>query len=895
MYQAVYYDYFKKHIYLRDDQHSDWIVEEFNHYAYKPNVNGKYKDLFGTNYKKVGSNNYKKGDLTVLEQDVSPVLRTLVDRYLADDSLPTFNKLGYIDIETQMLSALNRDTIKLAEAKITSLAIIDDTTKIKYVLIVDTKGTIKEIDTPNKKIIPFRSETFLIKYFLQLWEECDFINVATWNGDFFDIPYLYYRISKVLSKKEANKLSPIGKVEEQEWNDNQMIKIGGINSLDYMRLYKKFIPKGLAGGFSLNNVSNYELGHGKIKYSGNLDTLFSTDIEKFIDYNLNDVELLVELESKLSFITLAQSICHICKCEYEKIYFSSILLEGVILAHLTKQGIVSPNKPTTVDPSLKKTFEDDLVDIDDDTDEEDIIVVKGKKKKTKFKGAYVMNPIIGLHGYVFDNDFSSLYPSILQSGNMSIETMIGRILDTNVSNEKSLGADYLTLDRLESYGDTVTLELLDKSLSQIDTKEFIQYMRDNEFSISANGIIFNNHKKSFISEVLDIWMDIRKLNKNLMLDCRKSGDYKKASYYDLVQSVYKILANSLYGVLALPSFRYTDPYRYLASATTANGQNIIKNTINLVNNKFNNELKLTTPYDFVIASDTDSVYVRTFKVAQHRLGVSEEIDDVMIPFTEDLSDEVSNDINIFFDKYSVTAFNMKSHKLGVKPEYIIKKAYWQKKKRYCVYLVRKERTPIKEGSEFDFKGLDILKSNFPKKFKEFSKQIYIDILMGAKKSEIDGKILDFKDYIVDCDIHEIALPITVKQMLTKYIASPPNRGQIFSKTMKGALSQFKASIFYNDLIKFYKLDNKFSQINLGEAITYCYLKDNPYKIESLAFKAREDTPEQIMQIIDKFADKNKNFSNQLLKKLQTLYDSLDWGVVNLNRTKLTYFSKFLKQ
>lgn len=895
MYQSVYYDYFQKLIYLRDDQYDDWQVEDFKSYAYKPDVNGKYKDLFGKSYKKVGANNYKKGDLTILEQDVSPILRTLVDKYLHDDSMPTFSKIGYLDIETEILSALNRETIAIADAKVTSLALIDGTTKIKYILIVDKDELIKPIDTDSKKILTFKTEKFLLKYFLQLWNECDFINVVTWNGDFFDIPYLYYRISRVLSKKDAHRLSPIGKVDVQDWNDNQMIKIGGINSLDYMRLYKKFIPKGLAGGFSLNNVSNYELGHGKIHYTGNLDTLFRTDIEKFIDYNLNDVELLVELEEKLCFIQLAQSICHICKCTYENIYFSSVLLEGVILTHLTRQGIVSPNKPTTVDPSLKKKFEDDLLDVDEDDDEDDIIVVKGKKKKTKFKGAYVMNPIIGLHGYVFDNDFSSLYPSILQSGNMSIETMIGRVVDTTVSFEKSLGADYLTLDRLPSYGKYVTLELPDKSLVEIEVNEFIKYMRDNDFSISANGIIFTNEKVSFISEVLQIWMDVRKLNKDLMLKCRENEDFKKATYYDLIQSVYKILANSLYGVLALPSFRYTDPNRYLASATTANGQNVIKNTINLVNNKFTKELGLKEHYDFVIASDTDSVYVRTFKVAQHRLGITEETDDIMIPFTEDLSDEVSNDINKFFDEYSKTAFNMKSHKLGVKPEYIIKKAYWQKKKRYCVYLVRKERTPIKKGSEFDFKGLDILKSNFPKKFKEFSKQIYIDILEGATKVQIDAKILDFKDYIVDCNIHEIALPITVKQMLTKYIASPPNRGQIFSKTTKGALSQFKASIYYNDLIKFYKLDNKYSQINLGEAITYCYLKDNPYKIESLAFKSDEETPDQIKQIVATFADKNKNFTNQLLKKLQVLYDSLDWGHVELNRDKGKYFDKFMKK
>lgn len=895
MYQSAYYDYFQKVIYLRDDRSDDWCIEQFEHYAYKPNENGKYKDLFGKSYKKVGSNNYKKGDLSVLEQDVSPILRTLVDKYLNDDSIPKYSRIGYLDIETEMLSALNRDTIAVAEAKVTSIALIDATTKIKYVLIVDTKNSLKEIDEEFKKVIPFRNESFLLKYFLQLWNECDFINIITWNGDFFDIPYLYYRISRVLGKKDALRLSPIKKVDVQDWNDSQMIKIGGINSLDYMRLYKKFIPKGLAGGFSLNNVSMYELGHGKIHYTGNLDTLFRTDIEKFIAYNLNDVELLVELEEKLCFIQLAQSICHICHCTYESIYFSSVLLEGAILTHLTKQKIVSPNKPTTVDPSLKKKFEDDLLDVDEDTDEEDIIVVKGKKKKTKFKGAYVMNPIIGLHGYVFDNDFSSLYPSILQSGNMSIETMIGRIIDTSVSFEKSLGADYLTLDRLESYGDIVTLELPDKSIVELNTKEFIQHMFENDFSISANGIIFTNDKKSFISEVLDIWMDIRKLNKNLMLECRKNEDYKKATFYDLIQSVYKILANSLYGVLALPSFRYTDPNRYLASATTANGQNVIKNTINLVNNKFNTELELTEPYDFVIASDTDSVYVRTFKVAQHRLGIKEETDDIMIPFTEDLSDEVSNDINNFFDKYSKIAFNMKSHKLGVKPEYIIKKAYWQKKKRYCVYLVRKERTPIKKGSEFDFKGLDILKSNFPKKFKEFSKQIYIDILEGADKSSIDSKILDFKDYIVDCDIHEIALPVTVKQMLSKYITSPPRRGQIFSKTAKRALSQFKASIYFNDLIKFYKLDNKYSQINLGEAITYCYLKDNPYKIETIAFKSNDETPKEIMEIVERFADKDKNFTNQLLKKLQTLYDSLDWGVVELNRDKKKYFKQFMRK
>jgi DNA polymerase elongation subunit (family B) len=893
MFQAIHVDKRSNTTFLRDDE--GWHIEDYVDYAFKPDSNGKFEDLFGKKYKKVTMNSFKKGDATILEQDVSPTLRVLSEKYLDNDNIPENHTYLYFDIECEILDKIDKDSLKEAKSKITSLAMFEPRSNKRYVLILDTDSQLNEITEGDKIILPFKTETALLKRFLQIWKEIDCTILVTYNGDYFDVSYIYYRISKVLGKKQANSLSPLDIVIEQEWNEGQLIKIAGINSMDMLRLYKKFQPKQLFGGFSLDNVCKHELQKGKIKFSGSLNDLFKNDINKFIEYNLNDVDLLFELEQKLSFIQLALQICHVCKVEYDKLYYSSVMLEGAVYCYLKKRNIISPNKPTSIDSSLQRKFEDELVDLDEDDDinDDDIIIINGRRQKRKFKGAFVKNVIKGIHSFVFDNDFTALYPSILLTTNASIETYIGRVVDTTVNSFEGIGLDYLTLDNIEQKQQNIILELQDKSQIEIHSDDFVQYVRDNNFVLSANGMVFRTDKESVIAGVVKEWMDKRSYYKKKMFEEIKKGNEKEGALLQIFQSVYKIFANSLYGVLSLPSFRYTSPDRYLASATTAMGQSLIKNSIDFVNDKFNKELGLNEFYDFCIASDTDSLFIRSFKVAQHRLGndISEKNTEILIPFTENLSKEVADEININLNEIALSKFNATKHFLSIKPEYVIERCFWMAKKQYSAKFVLREGIPIPKDKQYTFVGLSLMKANFPQKFKEFSKKLFIDILEGSTKDDIDDFVIKFKEETLNCNYDDITLPIGIKQHLVKYEARPPRKGEIFSRIQKGALSQFRASIYYNNLIKFYGLEKKYPQIGIAESVKYAYLTQNPFMIETLAYKIGVENPPEIMQIIDKYINRDKNFDNQLLKKIQSVYTTLNWGTVNLNSKKNKFFSK----
>jgi DNA polymerase elongation subunit (family B) len=284
----------------------------------------------------------------------------------------------------------------------------------------------KEAHDGTKEVIPYKTESELLHGFLDKWYQLDPTIVTGWNSMFFDIPYMYYRISKVLGNDIAKTLSPIGKIKITPYSE-QPVSIGGIAHLDYMLLFKKFITK-QEPTYRLGDIGTKYVKLGKIEYNGSLDNLFREDIDKFIDYNVRDVEIIVELEKKLKFIELTITICHLCHTDYEQIYLSTMLNEGAILTYLKRKGIVSPNKPTTMNPALKDLsvkkakWEYEQGNITKEELEEIIFLAE-------YAGGYLKDPIPGLYEWVIDLDFTSLYPSIIRSLNMGIETLVGRVVN----------------------------------------------------------------------------------------------------------------------------------------------------------------------------------------------------------------------------------------------------------------------------------------------------------------------------------------------------------------------------------------------------------------------------------------------------------------------------------
>jgi DNA polymerase elongation subunit (family B) len=452
MYQSVYYNRLpgedQWYYYLRDDKKG---IHKFQYWPtlYKLDEYGEHETLFGEKCSPI-SGKYDRKDPTIYEKDIDRELVLLRDLYYKTDKMPEYHNTVYLDIEIEILGALTPFTIREANAEVTAIALIDVSTKEKTCFILDKAGKIEDINQDGKVVISCPDENTLLRKFLLKWEQIDPTIVAGYNSDFFDIPYLYYRIQKRLGD-EVNRLSPIGKITETLSQPNSPIKIGLVSSLDYMLLLRKYIAKE-EPSYKLGDIGTKYVNLGKIEYNGNLDTLFREDPIKFIDYNIRDVEIIEALEEKLKFIELTVLISHLCHTPYESIYYNTILNEGAILTYLKRKGIIAPNKPTTTNPTIRELELGDHVIHQRGTStiegtvysfEKDNIVVKtmsGKyinrfpksiRKKDSYAGGYLLDPIPGLYSDVSDLDFTSLYPSIIKSLNLGVETLVGRIVTKN--------------------------------------------------------------------------------------------------------------------------------------------------------------------------------------------------------------------------------------------------------------------------------------------------------------------------------------------------------------------------------------------------------------------------------------------------------------------------------
>lgn len=564
MFQAIHYDYYTKTAYLRDDE-LGWQIFEYYPTYYKIDPNGEYDTLDGK--KARPTQKYDREDPNLYEKDKDRCNSILMDIYLESDEVPSFHKNVFLDIETEMGGAINLEYCQRAPSKITSIAIYDATSKEYIVWILDPKNKIESKSSKGRKVISCTNENYLLSAFLDMWQEIDPTNLIHWNGDNFDVPYLYNRMRKILGDQKAKSLSPIGIVQFDERDLKMPYKIGGINSMDYLRLYKKFIPK-QQPSYSLDAISNTELGYGKIKYEGSLDHLYNTDIDKFIEYNINDVKLIVDIDEKKKFLDLAIMLGHMGHVPYHYVYQSSRLIEGAIMTYLKRKNIVSPNKPTTINPELKLQLAEENEDDD------------------KFAGAYVKEPVPGLYGWNIDLDEQSLYPLTILQLNASPETLLFKIITSD-----PLDMSW-TLKQMKEKNPEMKIQCRHSNgrVYYTKLKKIIRFIVQNEAAVAPNGTVYSTDETGIICEVVEDWFRKRNEFKALMKKHGKLGDDIKYAFYDQMQSTMKIFLNSIYGVLGLKSFRYSDGEDILAESVTISGRFIITQTADYINHKINKEL-----------------------------------------------------------------------------------------------------------------------------------------------------------------------------------------------------------------------------------------------------------------------------------------------------------------
>jgi len=778
----------------------------------------------------------------LFESDVAETTRVLVDTYTESD-LPSEGHVTLTyDIECEMESGLPNP--EEATNELTSIALHDSATNQYWVLVMDKAGDLIEKKTDKCIVIPFRTEEEMLLKYLELYEMINPTIVTGWNIDYFDTPMLYNRIKRLLGEKTANRLSPIG---ECFWSPyRKRFFMAGVSYLDYISLYKNFTYTQLAS-YRLDSVAQKELNRKKIEYDGNLDILFKEDIEKFIEYNLVDVELVVEFDKKLQFIDTARGICHAGHVPYEDFVYSSKYLEGALLTYLKRRNIVAPNKPA---------------------DRQEMMEALKEEGGGKFIGAYVKAPIVGKYEWIYDLDLTSLYPSIIMTINISPETKVGKI--------ENWDAQEFVKDKRETWeinGDTITQENL---------KIFFE---KSKFSVASNGVLYRTDKVGLIPDVLDLWFSQRVEFKNQMKKYGKEGDKAKYEWYKNRQLVQKILLNSLYGVLGLPAFRFYDIDN--AAAVTTTGQTVIKSTADMANIKYNKELG-TPDADSNIYIDTDSVFFSAVPLMDKRYPNWKNEEQVVIAgYVDDIAGEMQDYLNDFYDILSEKVFNVDKdkHRFEIKKEYVSKAGIWIAKKRYAQWIIMNNGVPC---DELDVKGLDVVRSSYPAAFREFMSNVLIEILKGDTEEQLTDRIHDFKNSLSTMPVINIAKAGGVKN-LSKYKPKKKDQTAMF-QFMKGTPAHVKAALTYNELIKHHKLQNQYEPLKGGDKIKWVYLKQNPYGLGAVGFNGYNDPP-QIMELINTYIDYDKIFERELLGKLEDFYGALGWGeVLSSTKTAEKFFS-----
>lgn len=850
MYQNIFLERQRNLIHLWDDT-LGYRTFPYKKYAYIKDPNGQYTSMHGDRLSKIYK--WEKDDAEELfESDVPETTRVLVDLY--DDDTPSKGHIVLtFDIEVEMHSGL--PNIEKAENEITSIAAHDDATKEYHVFVVDKKDKVKgksfQKDGKEVHVHVFNTERALLNAYITYVESVNATIWTGWNIDFFDVPYLYNRIKNIAGENQANRLSSIGKTYWSPYRNRY--SIAGVSIMDYIGLYKRY-NFGLESSYTLNHIATKELGRGKVEYEGSLDDLFENDLEKFIEYNITDVELVVAMDTKLQFIELSRAICHSGFTPYEDYIFSSKYLEGACLAYLKKKGLVAPNKP--------KNHKDKLAE-------------QTEAGEDKFIGAYVKEPIVGKYDWIYDLDLTSLYPSIIMTLNISPETKVGKVENWD-PDAWVRGEDR----QFVINGKTKQFTYNRQELSEL--------IKDNELGIAANGVLYTQKKPGLIADILDTWFKQRVEFRKLEKKYGEEGNTELYEFYGKRQLVQKILLNSMYGVLGLVAFRFYDIDN--AEAVTITGQTVIKKTAEMANLKYWKELG--TKEDYNVYIDTDSIYMMAEPLVKHRYPEYKTFDQSrMAVEVNTIAEETQAFLNSFYNLLSERFFCIpkEKHRFEIKKEYISKAGFWVAKKRYAQWMILKNGIPC---DKLDVKGLDVVRSSFPKAFQDFMAKMLKNILMGKSNEEINTDLLEFKKNLSNLPINKIAKGGAIKE-LSKYDKGKwrKDSGLAIANFEKGTPAHVKAGIAYNRLLKFFECPFKHEPIRDGEKVKWVYLKSNPLGIDTLAFKDYND-PKEILDFINTYIDRDEIYKAELENKLQDFYGALKWEMASVESQTAKKFFEF---
>jgi len=681
-------------------------------------------------------------------------------------------------------------------------------------------------DDNKLRCFTFETEEELLDSFLNTWELESPDVVTGWNVRFFDIPYLVNRIRHVLGKGAANRLSPWSYVKEKNIKkmnrENQTYELVGIATLDYYELYQTFTYVNQES-YRLDHIAFVEVGEKKLSYDeyDSMATFYKNDFQKFMEYNVKDVELVKKLEDKMKLIELAVSLAYAAKVNFADVFGQVRMWDCIIYHYLMEHNIVLPPKTTG-------------------------------RKDTQYAGAYVKEPITGMHDWVVSFDLNSLYPHLIMQYNISPETKI----DIADEDRFGIGVNNLLTPENEIYGKPC-YEKLNKLKSQ-------------GYSVAANGTCYTKKHRGFLPALMEKLYKERKMYKQKMIECQKRQQQgenldKEIAKYNNFQLVRKIQLNSAYGAIGNEWFRYYDVE--MAEAITLSGQLSIRWIANKLNEFLNETLK-TKEIDYVIASDTDSLYigfgslVNTFlpnwdskaKVVDYLDKCSKE---VILPFIEKKYKELAEKMNAY------------ENKMIMDREIISEKAVWTAKKRYVMRVHDSEGVRYKEP-KVKIMGIETTRSSTPQVVRDSLKEA-IDLILTTDESSVIQFIEDFKERFYKFSPEEIAFPRGVNGM-NKY----SDRASIYKKSTPIAV---KGSLIYNHYLDKLNLNRRYRKIVDGDKIKFLHMKKpNPLggvagQDQVVAFP--NDLPKEFG--LEEFIDYDVQFEKSFLHPLKHILEKIGWN------------------
>lgn len=676
------------------------------------------------------------------------------------------------------------------------------------------KGTVPE----NSELVMCQDEYSLLTNFISYWRRADIDIVTGWNVEGFDIKYLVNRIKNIQGADRIKDLSPWGRIKEKNTKDDygkptKLYEIVGISIIDYRDLYKKFTYT-KQENYRLETIAQVELGVGKLDHS-EFDTFkefYTHGWDKFVEYNIIDCDRVDQLEDKMKLIELCLTMSYLAKINYNDVFSQIRMWDAIIFNHLKSENIVIP-------PRSKAS------------------------KNEQFEGAYVREPKPGFYNWVTSFDATSLYPSIIQTWNISLETFVG-MYKGNVTVKGLLNKDY----------------------------EF-----DDEYTVAANGAMYSKQKVGMMPKLIDAYMKKRKDAKSTMLKYESElellkgsklaksetkKEYKRLqnliSKYNNEQMAFKIAMNSLYGALGNAFFRYYTLEN--ARAVTLSGQYIIISVGEYVNDKLNFMFK--TKYPWVIYQDTDSIYLSLEPIVNKFYSDIDpkKLTPLLSKICKEKIDPIINDCCYDLQRYT----NVNQDCISFKLEAISSRGFWTGKKRYALNVYENEGVVYNEP-KLKIMGLEVVKSSTPKVIREKLKQS-VSLILNGSELDIQDYVAEVKSKFKEYSIEEICFPRGVNG-IQKYSDS---------KTLyiSGCPFHTKGAILYNNRLRELNLQNKYPMIGEGDSIKYCYLKKpNPIKDTVIAFPA--SLPPEFK--LDTFVDYDKQYEKTFLEPLNGMLNAIGWS------------------